>query len=50
MLFLPLSVIAQEQVSAKGIRVANTKVKACDMNLDHARREAIQSVTAIVCS
>jgi hypothetical protein len=50
MLFVPPSVIAQEQVSAKGIGVANTKVKACEIALDYARREAAQSATAIVSS
>jgi hypothetical protein len=49
-LLLPLSVIAQEQVEATGVGVADTKVKACEIALDHARREAAQSATAIVSS
>jgi hypothetical protein len=50
MLFVPLSVIAQEQVETTGIGVADTKVKACEIALDNARREAAQSATAIVSS
>jgi hypothetical protein len=38
MLLLPFSVIAQEQVSATGVGVADTKVKACEVALDHPRK------------
>jgi len=42
------SLLAQERVEATGVGVADTKVKACEIALDHARREAAQSATAIV--
>lgn len=47
-LLFPFSVVAQEQVETTGVGVADTMVKACEIALDHARREAAQSATAIV--
>lgn len=38
----------QEEVSATGVGVADTKIKACEIALDYARREAAQSATTVV--
>lgn len=38
----------QEEVSTTGVGSADTKIKACEIALDHARREAAQSATTLV--
>jgi hypothetical protein len=48
MLLLPFSVIAQEQVEATGVGITDTKMKACEIALDHSHRGSAQSANAIV--
>lgn len=39
---------SQEIISSKGVGVSDTKLKACEMALDYARRDAAQSATVQV--
>lgn len=50
MLVLSFPSVAKEIVKNTGLGIAETKVRACEIALDHARREAAQSATAIVSS
>lgn len=51
LLLTTLSVSAeQDRISATGIGLADTKVKACELALDYARKEAAQTAVTIVLS